>query len=61
MGDVNINLLKYNSVNSITNYIHDIQSAGCLSFIDKPTRKVRKIDGKSTALITYIQTFTLKE
>ena len=38
MGDVNVNLLKYNLVCSVTDYLNDIQSAGCLSYIDKPTR-----------------------
>ena len=38
MGDININLSKYNVVGSITDYLNTIQGAGCLSFIDKPTR-----------------------
>ena len=38
MGDVNVNLLKYNVAGSVTNYLNAIQSAGCLSFVDKPTR-----------------------
>ena len=42
MGDVNINSLKMNVVGSITDYLNDIQSAGCLSFINKATRVVYK-------------------
>ena len=38
MGDININLMKYNLTNPITDYLNDIQSSGCLSFIDQPTR-----------------------
>ena len=38
MGDININLLKYNLANNVTNYLQDIRSAGCQSFIDIPTR-----------------------
>ena len=42
MGDVNVNLLKYNVAGTVTNYLNAIQSAGCLSFIDKPTRVCQK-------------------
>ena len=42
MGDVNINSLKMNISGSVTDYLNDIQSAGCLSFIDIPTRVVFK-------------------
>ena len=38
LGDVNINLMKYNLANDTTNYLNDIQGAGCMSYIDKPTR-----------------------
>ena len=38
MGDLNINLLKYNLSTVITDYLNDVQSAGCVSFIDQPTR-----------------------
>ena len=38
MGDVNVNLLKFNVVRSVTDYLNDVQSSGCLSFINKPTR-----------------------
>ena len=38
LGDMNINLMKYNLATPITNYLNDIQSAGCLSLIDQPTR-----------------------
>ena len=41
-GDVNINLEKMNTVGTITDYLHNIQGAGCLSFIDKPTRVVKR-------------------
>ena len=33
-----INLMKYNLANDTTNYLNDIQGAGCMSYIDKPTR-----------------------
>ena len=56
MGDVNVNLNKYNVVGSVTDYLHNIEGAGCLSFIDKATRVVkRKIDGKLAALTTCTQ------
>ena len=38
LGDMNVNLLKYNLANNVTNYLQDILSAGCQSFIDIPTR-----------------------
>ena len=38
LGDVNINLMKYNLTTDITNYLNTVQSAGCISFIDQPTR-----------------------
>ena len=38
MGDMNVNLLKYNVANNVTNYLQSIRSAGCQSFIDIPTR-----------------------
>ena len=38
MGDMNVNLLKYNLANDVTNYLQNIRSAGCQSFIDIPTR-----------------------
>ena len=42
MGDVNVNLLKYNIVGSVTDYLHSIEGAGCISFIDKATRVVKR-------------------
>ena len=42
MGDVNINLMKYNLANDVTNYLQSIRSAGCQSFIDIPTRVCMK-------------------
>ena len=38
LGDVNINLNKYNLATDITNYLSTIQAAGCISYIDQPTR-----------------------
>ena len=38
MGDININLLKYNLVNTVTDYLRDIIGSGCQSFINVPTR-----------------------
>ena len=38
MGDVNINLLKYNLAKDVTEYLQNIRSAGCQSFIEIPTR-----------------------
>ena len=38
LGDININLLKYNLCNTITEYLNDVQSSGCVSFINQPTR-----------------------
>ena len=37
LGDMNINLMKYNLATPITNYLDDIQRAGCLSVFDQPT------------------------
>ena len=42
MGDININLLKYNLVNSVTDYVRKIISAGCQSFINIPTRVYKR-------------------
>ena len=38
VGDFNIDLLKYNVVNNVTNYMDAISSTGCNLLIDKPTR-----------------------
>ena len=38
LGDVNINIMKYNLTTDITNYLNTVQSAGCASLIDQPTR-----------------------
>ena len=42
MGDLNVNLLKYNIAGTVTDYLNNIQGAGCLSFINKPTRVCRR-------------------
>ena len=42
MGDVNVNAMKYNVARSVTDYLNDVQSAGCLSYIDKPTRVCKR-------------------
>ena len=54
MGDVNINSLKMNVVGSITDYLNDIQSAGCLSHIDKATRVVFKGSRWETSCIDHM-------
>ena len=38
MGDFNVNLLKYNLVTDVTEYLQNIRSAGCESFVEIPTR-----------------------
>ena len=38
VGDVNIDVLKYNLATNITEYVNSLYSLGCKSFIDKPTR-----------------------
>ena len=38
MGDVNLNIMKYNLATNITNYVNAVQSAGCISLINQPTR-----------------------
>jgi len=38
VGDFNIDLLKYNLVSNVTNYMNALSSSGCNVFIDKPTR-----------------------
>ena len=42
LGDVNINSMKYNLTTNITNYLNAVQSAGCISYIDQPTRVCKK-------------------
>ena len=42
LGDVNINLMKFNLATGITDYLNDIESAGCISYIDKPTRVYKR-------------------
>ena len=37
-GDFNIDLMKYNIANNVTNYLNNIDLVGCTTFIDKPTR-----------------------
>ena len=37
-GDFNVDLMKYNLANGITEYLDAIHSTGCNAFIDKPTR-----------------------
>ena len=54
MGDVNVNLNKYNIVGSVTDYLHNIEGAGCQSFIDKSTRVVMKNDRWETSCIDHV-------
>ena len=43
LGDMNINLLKYNTVGCVSQYLNNLQGAGCLSYVnDKPTRFVKR-------------------
>jgi len=37
-GDLNLDLIKYNSSNAITDYTNCLLSCGCVSLINKPTR-----------------------
>ena len=54
MGDININLLKMNVAGTITDYLNDIQSAGCFSFINKATRVVFKGSRWETSCIDHM-------
>ena len=54
MGDMNVNLNKYNVVGAVTDYLHNIEGAGCLSFIDKATRVVKRKDRWETSCIDYL-------
>ena len=54
MGDINVNLEKYNIVGSITDYIQNIEGAGCLSFIDKATRVEMRGDRWETSCIDHV-------
>ena len=38
VGDFNLNLLKYNLAGPPTNFLNELNSVGCNTFIDKPTR-----------------------
>ena len=38
VGDINIDLMKYNTASNITNYLNALHSVGCNVFTDKPTR-----------------------
>ena len=38
IGDINIDILKYNLASNVTNYLNAIHSTGCNVFVDKPTR-----------------------
>ncbi len=42
VGDININSLKMNIVQNITDYFINLQGAGCLSLVDRATRVVRR-------------------
>ena len=54
MGDVNVNLNKYNVVGTVTDYLQSIEGAGCLSFIDKATRVVKRLDRWETSCIDHL-------
>ena len=51
-GDFNIDLLKYESVNSVTDNMNFLYSEGCYNLIDKPTR----ITSTSSTLLAHIYT-----
>ena len=38
VGDLNIDLNKYNIASNVTHYLNALNSSGCNVFIDKPTR-----------------------
>ena len=42
VGDANINYLKINVAGDITNYFNNVQGAGCLSYINRATRVVKR-------------------
>ena len=42
LGDININLLKYNIVGTVTDYLNNVQASGCLSYINKATRVAKR-------------------
>ena len=54
MGDVNVNINKYNIVGTVTDYLQSIEGAGCLSFIDRATRVVKRCDRWETSCIDHI-------
>ena len=56
MGDTNINLLKMNIVTDVTNYINNLQSAGCLSLVDRATRVVWRGTRWQTSCVSHIYT-----
>ena len=56
VGDVNINLLKYNIVGNVTDYLNNLQGAGCLSYIDKPTRVCYRGTRWETSCIDHMYT-----
>ena len=42
VGDFNIDLIKFNLVTDVTNYVNSLYSLGCNVCIDKPTRVAEK-------------------
>ena len=42
LGDFNIDILKYNLVTSVSNFINSLNSLGCAFHVDKPTRVTAK-------------------
>ena len=55
LGDMNLNLLKYNIVTCFTDYLNNLQGAGCLSYInDKPTRLVKRGNSWETSCLDHI-------
>ena len=56
MGDMNINLLKKNIVSNVTNYINNLQGAGCLSLVDRATRVVRRGSRWEISCVSHIYT-----
>ena len=54
MGDVNVNINKYNIVGAVTDYLQSIEGAGCVSYIDKATRVVKRSDRWETSCIDHL-------
>lgn len=54
LGDINIDLLKYNLTKNVTEYLNELQSAGCLSYINKPTRFKPSLNNPNGTCIDHV-------